>query len=222
MGNPTETGPVRVAVVTGRHPFDVLGFHALFRSFPDADCYIQHMEDYASTPLEVRQQYDVVVFYNMHMLAPAPDAGWWESGTVPALGQLGETGQGILVLHHALLAFPDLPLWAEVVGIEDRRSNYHLNQTLRVDVADPDHPITRGLSSWEMPDETYTMANAGASNHVLLTTDHQPSMHTLAWTRAYRNARVFCYESGHDNRTFVDPNFRTVVGRGIQWCAGRI
>jgi type 1 glutamine amidotransferase len=60
----------------------------------------------------------------------------------------------------------------------------------------------------------------GDGNHILLTTDHSPSMHNIAWTRHYRNARVFCYQSGHDNRVYANPGFRAVLGRGIQWCAG--
>ena len=47
-------------------------------------------------------------------------------------------------------------------------------------------------------------------------------MKTLAWTRQYKNARVFCCQSGHDDQVFSDPNFRKVISQGIQWLAGRI
>jgi type 1 glutamine amidotransferase len=47
-------------------------------------------------------------------------------------------------------------------------------------------------------------------------------MHTIAWTRRFGQARVFCLESGHDRQTFGDPNYRQVVARGIRWVAGRI
>jgi type 1 glutamine amidotransferase len=46
-------------------------------------------------------------------------------------------------------------------------------------------------------------------------------MKTIAWTRQYKNARVFCYQSGHDNQAYANPNFRKVVARGIHWLAGR-
>jgi type 1 glutamine amidotransferase len=45
-------------------------------------------------------------------------------------------------------------------------------------------------------------------------------MKTIAWTRTFGKARVFCYHTGHDNQAFTNP-VRTVVGRGIQWLAGR-
>ena len=36
------------------------------------------------------------------------------------------------------------------------------------------------------------------------------------------NTRVFCYQGGHDNQTFANPNFRTFVERGMKWVARRI
>jgi len=215
--------PIKTAVVTGRHPYDVMGFHDVFRSIPEADCYIQHMEDFVSAPPDVRSRYEAVVFYHFHQETPGDEKNWWDAGMKAALETLGETSQGIFIMHHAILAFPQWSSWAELVGVEDRAFEYYIGEKLTVEVADPNHPITQGLpASWGMVDETYKMADAGEDCHVLLTTDHAKSMRTLAWTRRFKNARVFCLESGHDNETYVEPSFRTVVGRGIQWVAGRI
>lgn len=214
---------VRVAVVTGRHPFDVPGFHTMFRSLPEADCYIQHMEDYITASPETLAGYDVVLFYNMHMETPTgEEPGWAEKGIKAALERLGESQQGIFVLHHALLAFPGWPLWSEIVGIPDRRFNFYHDESIHVEVANPEHPITRGLAPFDIVDETYTMADAGPESEILLTAQHPRSMKTLAWTRCYKRARVFCLELGHDNSAFAHPNFRTLVARGIAWCAGKI
>ncbi len=213
--------PVRVAVVTGNHPFDVPAFHALFRSTPGIDAYVQHLEDYAGSSAEVRAGYDVVLFYNMHTETPTGKGPWPAKATRAAVEALGDSRPGIFVLHHAILAYPEWPLWSELVGIPDRRFGYHHGERIRVDVASPDHPITRGLASWEMVDETYTMADAGPDAEVLLTVEHPRSMRTIAWTRRFREALVFCLELGHDAAAYADPAFRTVVARGIQWCAGR-
>ena len=87
-------------------------------------------------------------------------------------------------------------------------------------VVDPAHPITRGIASRQMADETYFMASVGDDSRVLLTTDRPDSMHVLGWTRQFRSSRVFCLQSGHDNLTYVVQNFRKVFRRGLQWCAG--
>lgn len=217
----SNQSPIRLAVITGHHPYDVLGFQDLFRSIPDVTFYIQHLEAYATSPSAVRAQYDVVLFYNMHFDTPTKKDPWYELGTREAIEQLGEPNQGIFVMHHAIVAFPDWPLFDELVGVQHRRTDAFTEETIRVRVANPNHPIAQGLSDWEMVDEVYVMPNAGNDNTIVLTADHPKSMKTLAWTRQYKKSRVFCLQSGHDTKTFVNANFRKVVAQGITWCAGR-
>ena len=184
---------------------------------------IQHLDDFASSPEEVRDSYDVALFYFMPTEAPIDEGLPWYAGKPKtALEHLGKTGQGIVLLHHAILAYSQWPLWDEVVGIQERSFGYYMDQTVRTEIAVPAHPITKGLTAWEMVDETYTMNDAGEGSEILLAVDHPKSMRTIAWTRQYGNARVFCYGAGHDNQTWSDSNFRLVLVRGIEWAAGRI
>ncbi len=212
-----------VAVVTGGHSYDVPNFHRLFRSLTDIEATIQHLDDFASSPKEVRESYDAVVFYIMMLDGPTDEGLPWYAGKpLTALSELGETAQGIVVLHHALLAYRQWPVWDDLVGIAPRGSGYHFAQTVETQIVDTDHPITRGLQSWTMVDETYTVNDTGADSHLLLTYDHPLSMRTIAWTRRHGNSRVFCYGAGHDNETWPDPNFREVLRRGMLWSAGRL
>jgi type 1 glutamine amidotransferase len=211
------TDQIRVAVVTGEHAFDVPGFHAIFRSFSGVDSYIQHMDDFVADTGGVKDQYDVVLFYNMHGQTPDEGSKAWK-----ALGELSAGGQGIFLLHHAILAYPQWGVWSDLVGMHDRSFGYHHELEVHVDIKQADHPITRGLEAWDMVDETYTMGTPGADSEILLGIEHPLSMKAIAWTRTVDKARVFCFQSGHDNLTFVDPNFRTVILRGIEWCAGRV
>jgi hypothetical protein len=214
---------LEVAVVTGGHSYDVPHFHRLFRSLEGVNAYLQSLEDFASSPEEVRDAYDALVFYFMPPGMPTDEGSPWYAGhPKTACEHLGETQQGIVILHHSILAYPDWPAWAEIVGIADRSFDYHIGETLALRVAVPDHPITAGLSDWEMVDETYEMADAGEGCRVLLETDHPKSMRSLAWTRAHGKARVFCFQPGHDNRAWVTPEFREMLRRGMLWSAGRI
>ena len=47
-----------------------------------------------------------------------------------------------------------------------------LDQTVRIDVADTEHPITATLEPWDIVDETYHADDADEDSHILLTTDH--------------------------------------------------
>ena len=211
----SKTDNISVAVITGGHAFDVPGFHAIFRDMPQVDSYIQYEENWAADVGQVRDAYDVLLFYNMPRGEP-------EAKIRTVLEGLGENGQGIVLLHHAILAYGQWPFWSDLVGISDRSFGYDHEQELSVEIADSAHPITKDLKPWQMVDETYSMASAGQESHLLLTTEHPNSMHVLGWTRQFKNSRVFCYQSGHDNLTYVNPSFRKTILRGIQWCAGRI
>lgn len=213
---------LRVAVITGNHSFDVPGFHRLFRALPGVDAYIQDLENWVADAGKVRERYDVALFYNMHTTTPDAAQGRAAARTRAALEWLGETAQGIVILHHAVLAFPDWPLWSEICGITDRAlASYHHGERLWIEIANPDHPITCGLAPWEIVDETYVMHDADEGNDVLLTVNHPQSARTIGWTRSYRQARVFCCLLGHDDEAYSNPQFRTVLQRGIQWVARR-
>ncbi len=214
--------PLKVAVVTGGHSFEVVPFHALFRALPGIDAYIQHLNDFTSSSHKARSEYDAVVFYIMPPAAPTDQSPWFSGKPKSAFEQLGETVQGIVILHHAIFAYPDWPVWDEIVGLTNRVvGQYKHNERIPVDVALPEHPIVREIKPWVITDETYVLHDPGPDSQVLLTTDHPACIHSLAWVRVYRSARVFCLQSGHDRQAYENQNFRTVLRNGIFWAAQR-
>jgi hypothetical protein len=215
---------VQAAVITGSHSYDVKGLERLFRRLEGVDAYVQHLNDFAASPEDVRDSYDAVVFYAMVLERGGPideNQPWYCGRPRTALARLGTTGQGIVVLHHGLLAYPEWRVWNAVVGMEDRSFVHYHDETVRVQVVDAEHPITAGLADWDMLDETYTMQDSGDGCRVLLRADHPRSMRDIAWTRTHRNARVFCFQSGHNDDTWQNESFRTVLRRGILWSARR-
>ena len=218
-----KTGPVTTAVVTGGHSYDVINFRRLFHGLDGVDAHVQHMDDFATSSEEMRDSYDVVVFYHMLMEGPRNKGLPGYAGKPKAvLEHLGETEQGIFVLHHALLAYPRWREWDEIVGMDDRSFGAHAGKSLHVKIADATHPITSDLSDWDMIDETYTMAEPAADNNVLLTVKHPKSMEAIAWSRGYKSSRVFCFQSGHDNQTWAEAGFQEILHRGILWCGKRL
>ncbi|MCZ6635724.1 MAG: ThuA domain-containing protein [bacterium] len=218
-----NTDKTTVAVITGGHAFDVPAFRALFDSIPNTDCYIQHLENFSADVGENAVHYDVLLFYTMPRGVPPEDVKGPQSRIRPALEQLGETGQGIFILHHGILTYQDWPFFSDLVDISNRETDsVHFNLSLPIAVANPDHPITQGVEPWEMIDESYVMQEPGENSNILLTCDHPQSMNAIAWTRTSRKSRVFCFQSGHDNQTYTNPGFHTILERGIQWCAGKI
>jgi hypothetical protein len=218
----------KIAVITGGHPFDVQPFHHLFRALPGIDAYVQHTDEFASEPVAVRDSYDAFIFYSMFKDVPTDDVLWYAGKPKTALERLGKTKQGIILLHHALLAYPDWEMWDDIAGMKSRiMRSYHPNERVTVDTADAEHPIAKGMASWEVIDETYIMDNAVMpeavpGNRIFFTTDHPLSMTSFGWTRQYQKARVFCFPSGHGHATYANTNFQTVLRRGIAWVTGRV
>ncbi len=218
------TDAIKVAVVTGGHRFDVPNFHGLFRNLKGIDAYIQPLDDFVSPGDRARDFYEVAVFYNMHREGPADEnRPRWMGRPREALESWLATGKGIVMLHHAILAFPEWEPWVNMVGVvAGSFESFSHDETMRIKVADGGHPITHALSDWEMVDETYVMDEPDSDSHLLLTTDHPKCMTAIGWTRQYGDTRVFCLQSGHDNQTWKDENFQVVLTRGIQWVSGKI
>ena len=207
-------GSINTAVITGGHYFDVPGFHTMMRNLEGIEAYIQDMENFVADVGKVRESYDVILFYSMHKETP-------NHKTAEILDQILATGQGVFLLHHALLAYRDWEFWSQLVRIENRNDHdYFHDEEIRLNVTGTEHPVTQGLESWTMIDETYTMQEP-PDCEVLLTVEHHRSMAAMAWTHQFRSASVFCFPCGHDNQTYVDPNFQRVIAQGIKWCAGR-
>ena len=202
---------MKIAVVTGDHGFEEDKFDAVFESMEGIEFVREDLPVFANDP--DRNKYEAVVFYNFHQQNPEPE-------TAAAILSLADNGQGIVILHHAILAFPQWSDFADMCGIHERGFGFFIGEKIHVDVADGSHPITAGISGWDMTDETYTMKSAGEDSHILLTVDHPNSMEVIAWVRKYRDSRVFCFQSGHDNDTYTVPEFREVLTRGIRWAAG--
>ncbi|MDE0636428.1 MAG: ThuA domain-containing protein [Candidatus Poribacteria bacterium] len=202
---------MKIAVVTGEHGFREKDFDAVFQNMEGIAFVREDLDVFVDDPDQ--KEYDTVVFYNFHRPYPKEE----QAKTI--LG-LTERGQGLVILHHAILAFPEWDAYSDMCGIDSRADfGYFPKQTLQMQVTDPTHPITQGLTDWEMGDETYTMKFAGEDSTILLTVDHPNSMDVIGWAREYGNSRIFCLQSGHDNVTYSNPNFREVLRRGIEWCA---
>jgi type 1 glutamine amidotransferase len=219
-GSAPQAQPLRIAVVTGGHAFDVPNFYRLFRQLPGIDAYPQHLEHFASSPEEVRDGYDAVVFYGMDQGVPEEEGRRAAGNPKAAIERTVAQGQGIVVLHHALLAWEKWDLWNQLIGFDNRNFRYKEGLQLAIEVADGDHPVTEGVGGFETVDEGYVLhGDYDGKGTVLLTVDHEDAMKQVAWAREHDKCRVFCLTLGHDNAAWSNQGFREILRRGIAWSA---
>jgi|SaaInl4_150m_RNA_FD_contig_41_124829_length_934_multi_1_in_0_out_0_2 uncharacterized protein len=216
-----DDGKLKVAVVIGGHSFEVPGFKVFWDALDGVDAYIQTLEDWSDDIAGVQKQYDCVVFYNMHTFTPTGEESWPMTKAKESLEALGETEQGIVIWHHSLVAFRKWPLWREISGLEYMTLEVAFDQTMSISVVNTDHPITDGVTDFEIVDETYDIANPVGDMDVLLETDHPKNASKVGWTRTHRNARVFCLQLGHDSQAWANPSLSKLMGNGIRWAARR-
>lgn len=214
----TQSPKLDVALITGEHPYDVVGLHQAVQG-PDIALFPQSLDNWAMDVAGRARSYDALLFYNFHQQTAGHEPEWWEQGIAEAIEGLADGGPGVFLLHHAILAYPEWSTWTELSGLPDRRFVHNLDQEVRVDIADGAHPAVSGVEPFTIIDETYTMDEPGPDNHIILTTENDTSMSALAWSRRFGKTPVFCFQPGHDNVVFETAGFRDVVSQGLSWVA---
>ena len=143
-----------------------------------------------------------------------------------------KAGKGLLILHHAIAAYPEWPEYEKILGgryylqprtvvngVVKPRSRAREGAEIFVHIADPAHPATRGLKDFEIHDETYFGYDVAPDSHLLLTTINTNNAPSLAWSRTYEKARIIYCQLGHDHFAYENPNYRKFVAQAIRWVA---
>ncbi len=216
----------KVLIITGGHGFEREPF---FKMFSDnatlAFTAAEHAKGSATAwDREDLTNFDAVVLYDMPMkITDAQKA---------KVLSLFAKGTGLVVLHHALVSFPDWSDYERIIGgrwpqppkgqpqVSDKVGYQH-DVEVPVVIADTKHPITAGLRDFSLRDEIYWGFRVGTDVHPLLTTTHPKSGNPLMWTRTEGKSRIVFLQLGHDHFAFDNPNFRELVARSIIWSTAR-
>jgi type 1 glutamine amidotransferase len=201
-------------VVTGGHSFEK-DFFGLFEGDWLKWAHAETNEE--AFAADIRDSFDVVVFYDM-------SRNLSEEGR-QNLTDYVESGKGLVVLHHALADYYNTwPWWwREVVGgryidkeSSDPQSSYKhdVEFTVRVEA---EHPVTHGLSTFRITDETYKNLWISPDVKVLLSTDEKSSDGPVAWISPYQQSRVVAIQLGHDNQAYSNPSFQKLIQQAIEW-----
>lgn len=221
---PAANHPIRVLLVTGGHPFKRDAFFAMFNGVPDIRYKeVTHPTAQAEFNPEKSSEYDVMVLFDM----------WWKEFPEVAkqnLLKLLRQGKPLVILHHALNTYKDWREFDKIVGAEyylkerdgHPESNFTMQVKFKVEIVDPDHPITKGMKDFEILDETYGLVDVFQNVKPLLKTAHPKSMKTIGWTHNYENSPIVFIQPGHGPTIFKNPNYRKLVMRSIRWAAGRL
>lgn len=218
--------PIRVLVITGGHDFDRPGFDALWASLPNISrVEVSHPEAHVMFRPERASEYDAIVCYDMHQNI--------DQEARENLVRLLKRGKGLIVWHHAMANYQDWPEWLRISGGRFRlhetaangarrpASTWKHDVRFRVKVANPRHPVTRGLTDFELTDEVYGDFDVLPGVTPLLRTDEPASGPVIAWAHTYGRARVITIQPGHGPGAWSHPSFRRLMSQAALWVARR-
>jgi type 1 glutamine amidotransferase len=215
--NPTMEN---ILIVTGGHEFEP-SFYEIFDSYVDVqyDTISQPKFNQMITS-GIADQYSALVFYDM----------WQEITEEQKQAFLGllNKGQGMVFLHHALVAYQH---WNEFINIlggkyietdfyDDpnmKGSTYTEDITLDIKVAVKDHPVTKGISDFSIYDEGYQYVEMMPTIKPLLTTIHPDCTPTVAWTHTYKKSRIVYLLLGHGQEAHENENYRKLIRNAVNW-----
>ncbi|MGC8990692.1 MAG: ThuA domain-containing protein [Verrucomicrobiia bacterium] len=134
-----------------------------------------------------------------------------------------KSGKGFVVAHLASASFKE---WQEFRNLCGRvwimgTSGHGPRGVFKARIKNNSHPITRGMSDFEVDDELYAKLQGDAPINVLVEADSDWSKKTepLAFTLEYGKGRVFHHTFGHDAKAMATPSVKLLVQRGCEWAA---
>ncbi len=208
----TPAGKIKVLYVfNGGH--DGKGFIALAGKLLEGTGDFTITTSQAADDLKAENlgKYDLVLFYGSGGTISDPKQ---EQG----LRDFVHQGGGIVAVH-ATDANKKSDVYWELLG---GRFIGHGGGKYTVRIYDNDHPITTGLSDFEISDETYAhQYHKNACMRCLVRMDRGDERQSMAWVQHYGKGRVFTTGFGDNQGAWGNPQFQRLLVRAMYWAVGR-
>lgn len=149
--------------------------------------------------------FDVILNYSTDLVAT-------DEQMEALLGAIRQ-GIGFVGLHAATATFRASKPYQEMIGSRFVRHPPIMHFT--VEITDSDHPITRGMSSFEIEDERYELGDVADGLRILANAEGFP----MIYATEYGAGRVCYLAPGHDHRTLSRPEYQQLVAQAIDWAA---
>ena len=162
--------------------------------------------------------YNVAVLHFMNWETPDPGEKARKN-----LVDFTRKGGGLVAVHFACGAFQGWPEFEKLIGrvYDPKLRGHDPHGAYEVRIVDANHPITRGLKSFETTDELYTCLAGQVPIRVLAASKSKVDGkdYPMAFVLQYGKGRVFHSPLGHDVQAF-GPAVGELFRRGTAWAAG--
>jgi len=218
----TTSEKIRVLIVTGvDYPgHDWRGTSRKLQEILTKDPQIEAriVEDIEILATDVIFDYQVLVLHFKNYGPPRREADVYRN-----VEAFVKRGGGLLLTHFACGAFEEWPEFVRIAGrVWDKNKRAHDPWgPFEVRIVDTEHPIVRGISSFEISDELYTCLGGEENIHVLAVArsrvDGQD--YPMIFTRQLGEGRVVQSVLGHDLRAYEPEVYQEILRRAVHWLA---
>lgn len=219
-----EDAKKRVLVITGDdyegHPWRETApeMAAVLREDPRLEVAISECPAMLGSPL--LDHYDAVVVHFKDYAERLPLGAEVAAG----LTRYTAAGNGVVLSHFACGAFQERPEFVKVAGRvwNPALRGHDPHGVFRVRMTEEAHPVTVGMSEFEVLDELYTCLDGDTPIRVLADAVSVVDQKTypMAFVVEGTGGRVFHCVLGHDTRAYAAQGARDLYRRGTAWAAG--
>ena len=221
--------PIRILFISGRNNHNwKLTTPSLKKTLEDSGRF---KVDVTEKPSEITTQslagYDVI--FNGWTGYPKTTGHLWGLDTEKAIDDFVAGGKGMASFHAGSSSFHDWDGFQKIIGGTWGRGTGHGRyHEFTVDIADADHPITRGMKSFKTTDELWhrlAVLQPTPGRKVLCTAMSAKSSggtgkaEGVAICTQFGKGRGFYTSLGHDVKALENPGCKLLMLRGIEWAA---
>lgn len=164
-------------------------------------------------------EYDAIVLNYMNWQSPDPG-----EAARANLKKFIADGKGLVLVHFACGAFQDWPEFKNIAGrvYDPKLRGHDPHGKFTVEITDQEHPITRGLKSFEITDELYTCLAGDKEIRILAkaTSKVDKKDYPMAFVNQFGKGRVFHCVLGHDVLALSGDPVQDLFRRATAWVAG--
>ena len=155
--------------------------------------------------------YDAILIYGNHA-ALTPDQE-------KVLADFVEAGKGIVALHSATEMFSGSARYTSMIGaVSAPVSGAATGSEFTAEIVQTAHPAVQGVKPFATWDETVTFTKQTATDRTVLMERVDGTGRTpWTWVRNQGKGRVYYTAYGHDQRTWNNPAFQTLVEKAVVW-----
>jgi len=150
----------------------------------------------------------------------------WPEETRHAFLDFISKGGGHVMVHAGGCSFYDWGEYHKIVASWGKRTNHGPKHEFPVNVDLPDHPICRGVKSFQTTDELWRNTTFPEGSKMLMTgfsseaSGGRDTNEPVLAVSQYGNGRCVNFMLGHDASTMANPGFITVLTQSLLWAAG--